>query len=86
MTKVSSDTESSLSFDRYGYYLVACLGVKVPPAIKKSITIVQMVQFALLNMQVNLYKSIQTDSAASRYNLGLACNGSLLRSIVQFSN
>ena len=38
---------------RYGYYLVTCLGWKAPQAVKKSITTVQMVQFALLNIQVN---------------------------------
>ncbi|KAK9810738.1 hypothetical protein WJX73_003990 [Symbiochloris irregularis] len=35
----------------YGYYLATCLGWKAPQVIKKSITTVQMVQFALLNFQ-----------------------------------
>ncbi|KAK9808113.1 hypothetical protein WJX73_007786 [Symbiochloris irregularis] len=35
----------------YGYYLVTCLGYKPPKAIKKSITTVQMVQFALIFAQ-----------------------------------
>ena len=37
---------------RYAYYLAASLGVKIGQPIKKSITILQMVQFALLNAQV----------------------------------
>ncbi len=32
---------------RYGYYLAAAAGVKVPRAVKKSITTVQLAQFAL---------------------------------------
>ena len=35
----------------YAYYLFASTGVTVPAGVKKSITTVQMVQFALLNAQ-----------------------------------
>lgn len=36
-----------MAIRRYGYYLAAAAGVKVPRAVKKSITIVQLAQFAL---------------------------------------
>ena len=38
--------------NRYAYYLVSSLGVRCPTPIKKSITLLQMVQFGLLNAQV----------------------------------
>ena len=39
---------------RYLYYFVASVGVRVPQVIKQSITILQMVQFALLSAQARL--------------------------------
>lgn len=32
---------------RYGYYLLASMGVKVPKAVKQSVTVVQLTQFGL---------------------------------------
>lgn len=32
---------------RYGYYLLSAAGVKIPKAVKKSITSMQLVQFAM---------------------------------------
>ena len=40
-------TQEMVSVRRYGYYLLSAAGVKIPRAVKKSITSMQLVQFAM---------------------------------------
>ena len=56
-------SKSLLLLCRYAYYLVSSLGVRCPTPVKKSITLLQMVQFGLLNAQVRFVSSLERAGA-----------------------
>lgn len=42
---------SSIHVIMYGYYLITGLGIKLPVIVKKSITVIQLIQFVLIAVQ-----------------------------------